>query len=356
MPSGAGFADRQARYIDAMCADIQAQSPLATGRSIETIFIGGGTPSLFPPDEIARLLMTLGTAFAVSPDAEITMEANPGSLDRRHFEGYRLAGVTRLSIGGQSLSAAALKRLGRLHTPTDTIEAVENATEAGFDRLNVDLMYALPDQTVDEALADVRAVVELGVRHISHYQLTLEPNTRFYADPPRLPDDDIAAEMMQVTAAMLKDEGLDRYEVSALAADGHQCQHNLNYWQFGDYLAFGAGAHGKLSLQAEIHRYVRPMHPAMYEKTGGAGWQPDAASRVTDAALPFEFMLNALRLTAGFSPELFERRTGLPIDVVASPLQQAVDQGLLSLHNNVWRPTTLGAQFLNNLVSLFLPD
>ncbi|MEM7763567.1 MAG: radical SAM family heme chaperone HemW [Pseudomonadota bacterium] len=350
------FAVKRRDYLEAMRRDINAQALLVDGRDVHTVFIGGGTPSLFTPGEIAELLDALRAALTLTDDVEITMEANPGSLEREHFSGYRAAGVNRLSIGAQSMQDAALRRLGRLHTVADTHAAIRTALAAGFDRLNVDLMYALPDQTLEAACDDVAAVIDLGVHHVSHYQLTLEPNTRFFADPPALPNEDAVAEMLLATREQFRAAGLGAYEVSALAAPGHACRHNLNYWQFGDYLGIGAGAHAKLTRSDGIWRYARPAHPQSYVEHAAGVALPDGASRLSAAQLPFEFMLNALRLNTGFAIGLFESRTGLPADAILPQLRDARDRGLIDAQSDDrWVPTSLGQRFLNDLVGLFLP-
>lgn len=346
----------QADYVDALVADLMQQARWVDDRPVETVFIGGGTPSLFPPDRIATVLQALKDALSIRSDAEITMEANPGSLERGHYAGYRDAGVNRLSIGGQSMNDQFLKRLGRLHSANDTVRAVEQATAAGFERINVDLMYGLPEQRVEEAIADVAAVLALGVRHVSHYQLTLEPNTQFFARPPNLPADDHIAEMMDQTALLFTAAGLSRYEISALATPGEACRHNLNYWRFGDYLGLGAGAHGKLTLDGVVHRYARPAHPQSFIKHADEPWSLNDQSRVSDQHLVFEFMMNALRLTDGFDELVFEQATGLKISAAAPSMEDAVNRRLLQCsESGIWSPTALGRRFLNDLIGIFLP-
>lgn len=344
----------RAAYVDALVQDIEQQAPGVAERVVETVFLGGGTPSLFTPEEIGRVLRALEQAVSLSADAEITMEVNPGALERGSFAGYRAAGVNRVSIGGQSFDAAQLRRLGRLHDPAAIGNAVDAAREAGFERINVDIMYALPGQSVGAAVADARAAVALDLTHVSHYQLTLEPNTVFHAQPPVLPGDDEVADMMQATEAVFADAGLSRYEVSALAAPGEACRHNLNYWGFGDYLGLGAGAHGKLSDGESVARTVRPSHPRGYIDAVAAGAGVVSQS-VSGSTLVFEYMLNALRLVDGFSLRDFEARTGLPRAAVTARLTRAAERGLmLEREDHIWQPTALGARFLNDLQALFL--
>ncbi len=355
-PAGEALKPLQERYVDALLADIALQAPFAVGRDITSIFIGGGTPSLFSPAQIAKILSRCRQQFGFGDDIEITMEANPGTLEHGSFAGYRSAGVNRLSIGGQSFSPDQLKRLGRLHGPEETRTAAANARAAGFERINIDLMYGLPGQNVAAAVSDVAQAIALDVTHISHYQLTLEPNTRFHANPPSLPEDDIIGAMLNETQLLLDDAGFERYEISALGRDGHRCEHNLNYWQFGDYLAIGAGAHGKLTDALGVQRYTRPAHPRSYiDALSGA----DAAvefSPVEGAERTFEFMLNAFRLCGGFTLSLYEERTGLQRSQVAAELARARDRGLLcSDDDEHWAPTPLGMRFNNELQMLFLP-
>lgn len=358
-PAPAALADAQADYLNALLSDLAAQADWVSGREVRSVFIGGGTPSLFAPSAIDSILSLAADRLTLAADVEVTMEANPGSLERGHFAGYRAAGVNRLSIGGQSFDAAALRRLGRLHGPDDTRRAIRRAQNAGFERLNVDLMYALPGQTLAGALADVEAALASGVSHVSHYQLTLEPNTRFYAAPPRLPDEDSVAAMQDATGALFERHGLKRYEVSALAVPDQQCRHNLNYWEFGDYLAIGAGAHGKLTgVDGEICRYQRPAHPRSYVDALKAAPPEPPVIPLSEAARIFEFMLNALRLTSGFSATLFERRTGLAFSRVANTLRSLLERSLLETDaaEQHWRPSVLGARFLDDLIGEFLPE
>ncbi|MEL7309886.1 MAG: radical SAM family heme chaperone HemW [Pseudomonadota bacterium] len=340
-------------YVQALLTDVQQQRDLARDRSIRTVFLGGGTPSLFTPEEIARVLTGLRSHFDVAVDAEITMEINPGALERGGLAGYREAGVNRVSFGAQSFDPTVLKRLGRLHGPEETNDAVRQAKAAGFERINVDVMHGLPGQTLDSAESDVRSALALGTDHISYYQLTLEPNTRFHAFPPELPEESVLADIADAGGRLLTDAGFGSYEVSAWAEPGAQCQHNLNYWLFGDYLAFGAGAHGKLTTSAGVHRYVRPVHPRSYTAEVSAPIRFDA---IDPSTLPFEFLLNSLRLTDGFTEADFEARTGLAIQCVLPALENARTEGLIA-HPSVgrWAPTAFGRRFLNDLQARFLP-
>lgn len=347
-----------AAYIDQLLEDFRRELPLVRARTVATVFFGGGTPSLFAPEEIARLLQALRQGIEFAPDAEITLEANPGTIERGHFAGYRDAGINRVSLGAQTFSAPRLESLGRIHTPDDTLRAVEELRAAGLENFNLDLMYALPGQTLAAALDDVSTACALGPAHISHYQLTLEPGTVFHAQPPVLPDEDTAWSMQTECQRLLSATGFTQYEVSAYAREGAQCRHNLNYWQFGDYLGIGAGAHGKVSvvLPQNILRTAKPKQPrdfhALLRQSGPA---IGARAPIAAAELPFEFMLNALRLNEGFESNDFEARTGLPIASIESGLARAQQRGLLEMRGRSWRPTELGRRFLNDLQQSFLP-
>jgi putative oxygen-independent coproporphyrinogen III oxidase len=350
-----------AGYIDTLIADFDRELPLIAARAIETLFFGGGTPSLFAPAEIGRLLRALRQRADFAADAEITLEANPGTIERGLFSAYRDAGINRVSLGAQSFSAAALQALGRIHSPDDTVLAVEELRRAGFENFNLDLMYALPRQTASEALADIQAACALNPAHISYYHLTLEPGTVFHARPPPLPDEDAAWEMQSVGQRALAEAGYAQYEVSAYARDGARCRHNLNYWSFGDYVGIGAGAHGKISalLPDRILRTAKPRQPREYQAAiAGRSDAVGERKMVAPPQLPFEFMLNALRLNDGFSTDIFEARTGLSIDCVAQQLTRATERGLLERAGAPgppgWLPTGLGRRFLNDLQSGFL--
>jgi len=344
-------------YIDALLRDFDTEMPLITGRRIDTVFFGGGTPSLFAPEDFARLLDSLRQRATLAGDAEITMEANPGTIERGRFAGYREAGINRVSLGAQTFSQAALERLGRIHTADDTRRAVEELHAAGILNFNLDLMYALPEQTVESALADVRTACALRPTHISYYQLTLEPGTVFYTRPPPLPDDEVAWRMQVDGQQVLAAAGYEQYEVSAYAQPGTQCRHNLNYWRFGDYVGIGAGAHGKLTAQAPdaIFRTAKPRQPREYQAEIGATQAAiGARAAIAVADLPFEFMLNALRLNEGFPADLFEARTGLKIDRVLHIMSNERTRGLIQATHNGWKPTDLGRRFLNDLQASFL--
>jgi oxygen-independent coproporphyrinogen-3 oxidase len=349
-------------YIDALIRDFERELPSIGGRTIGTIFFGGGTPSLFPPEEFARLLEALRAPGRIAADAEVTLEANPGTIERGRFAGYRDAGINRVSLGAQSFAPAALARLGRIHAAEDTHRAVEELHAAGLANFNLDLMYALPEQTREEALADVRIACGLGPAHISHYQLTLEPGTVFHARPPPLPDEDQAFAMLGDCRQLLADGGFAQYEVSAYARPGAQCRHNVNYWTFGDYVGVGAGAHGKLTFEVPdgIVRTEKPRQPRDYlqrlEASAGTGAADSWGGRrpVPRAELPFEFMLNALRLREGFTCRHFEERTGLSMETIEPALRGAGGRGLVEQTAAGWRPTELGSRFLNDLQGAFL--
>jgi putative oxygen-independent coproporphyrinogen III oxidase len=350
-------AEPDAAYIDALLRDFDAELPLVSTRRIDSVFFGGGTPSLFGPEAFDRLLLALRRQIEFADDAEITLEANPGTIERGRFEGYRAAGINRVSLGAQTFSAAALSRLGRIHTADDTHRAVAELNAAGIENFNLDLMYALPEQTLEDAIIDVTTACSLHPTHISYYQLTLEPGTVFHARPPPLPDDEAAWHIQIECQNLLSEAGYRQYEVSAYARDGWQCRHNLNYWQFGDYLGLGAGAHGKLTLDlpAEILRTAKPKQPREYQaRIGDSRGAIGERCAIEVADLPFEFMLNALRLNQGFSADLFEARTGLCQDAIASHLSEARTKGLIEETRNGWRPTDLGRRFLNDLQASFL--
>jgi len=346
----------EARYLDALCADLEASLPLVWGRRVSSVFIGGGTPSLFSPAGIDRLLADIRARLPLEPGCEITLEANPGTFERERFKAFRAAGVTRLSIGVQSFDDAALQRLGRVHSADQARAAIDEARQA-FDTFNIDLMYALPGQTLPQLQAELDEALAFRPPHLSIYHLTIEPNTVFALRPPVLPDDDLASDMLDLIAQRTAAAGLQRYEVSAFAQPGHRCAHNLNYWQFGDYLGIGAGAHGKLSFPHRVVRQVRWREPAAYMQHALAGQAVSNANEVPRRELPFEFMLGALRLKDGFALSQFSDRTGLPLSAVQATLQQARAQGLLDWDETKdhVQPTARGFDFLSNLQSLFLP-
>jgi putative oxygen-independent coproporphyrinogen III oxidase len=348
-------------YIDALIRDFEAELPDLGGRPIEAIFFGGGTPSLFAPDAFARLLQAFAARGCIAGDAEVTLEANPGTIERGRFAGYRAAGINRVSLGAQTFAPHALARLGRIHSPEDTYRAVDELRAAGLDNFNLDLMYALPEQTLDEALEDVRRACALAPAHISHYQLTLEPGTVFHNRPPPLPDEDVAFRMQNECEALLAQSGFEQYEVSAYARDGARCRHNLNYWRFGDYVGIGAGAHGKItaSLPHGVQRTEKARQPRTYleQLGGGTPGTGRIGERKAVAAgdLPFEFVLNALRLNEGFALADFESRTGLDASAVEPGLRSALARGLVEFAEPRWRASGLGRRFLNDLQAGFLP-
>ena len=359
------------RYVSALLCDLQRQVPDAHGREVVSVFLGGGTPSLFSPAAIDRLLQGVHALLRIGAGAEITMEANPGTIEHGRFADYRAAGVTRVSLGGQSFNARHLKALGRIHSADETRRAVQELRRARIENFNIDLMYALPAQSVAQAEADIAAALALEPTHLSHYQLTLEPGTVFFHRPPALPDEDASWEMQRTCQERLAAAGYEQYEVSGYARAGHRCVHNLNYWQFGDYLGIGAGAHGKITdagrgvvertaAVRQPRQYLDTFAPGADSPAGKAGRAAIAAGHEHNAVasedLPFEFMLNALRLVEGFSREQFESRTGLALDSVDSVLDAARRKGLLESHRTEhWRPTELGLRFLNDLQASFLP-
>lgn len=340
-------------YVDGLVRDLELALPSVWGRTVYSVFMGGGTPSLFSPESIDRLMSELRARLTLAPDAEITLEANPGTVEAGRFAGFRDAGINRLSLGVQSLNPRHLQVLGRIHDRQQAFDAIEAARHC-FDNANIDLMYALPGQTLDEAIADLRSVIEYAPQHVSAYHLTIEPNTWYYRHPPQLPDDDVAADMQEAIEALLDARGYQHYETSAFAQPGYQCQHNSNYWQFGDYLGIGAGAHSKISFPDRIVRQMRYKQPREYLQKVAAGEPSQASNVVSIGALPFEFMMNALRLTNGVDRELFAERTGLPISIVASRLTRAIELGLLADSHERLQPTLKGQRFLNDLLSEFL--
>jgi len=347
-----GFDD--ARYVDALLRDLDAEAPLARGRALSSVFIGGGTPSLFSGAAIARLLAGVRERLALAEAAEVTLEANPGAVEAARFAEYRDAGVNRLSIGVQSFRAEQLRRLGRVHGPDEAVRAIELARAAGFSSFNVDLMYALPDDEPEGALADLRAALGHDPPHLSWYQLTLEPNTAFHRKPPRLPAEDLVLEIERRGRELLAATGYRRYEVSAYERAG-RCAHNLNYWRFGDYLGIGAGAHGKVTLLAEgaIERRAKARNPRTYESAAGTA-RVVTAERIDDPAqVAVEFMMNALRLPDGVPLALFEERAGQPVGAIEEPLREAQVRGWLADDPGILRPTAQGLEVLNRLLGLF---
>ncbi len=345
----------EAAYIDALLLDLERALPDIWGRRIHTVFFGGGTPSLFSAAGIERILTGVRTLTQLAPNAEITLEANPGTVEAARFAGFREAGVTRVSLGIQSFNPRHLQALGRIHDDTEARRAAELAA-THFDTFNLDLMFALPGQTLDEALADIDTALSFKPPHLSAYHLTLEPNTPFgHTAPPNLPDDDVAADMHQAIEMRLVEAGMQHVETSAYARPQHASRHNLNYWQFGDYLGIGAGAHSKLSFHDRILRQMRTKHPQQYMDAVAQDTHIVDIRTLTRSDLPFEFMMNALRLNEGVPSALFEERTGLPLIVCSAALEQARAKGLLARDAMQLKPTLLGQRYLNDLLELFLP-
>ncbi|MFN3295112.1 radical SAM family heme chaperone HemW [Caldimonas sp.] len=352
---GAASALPESAYLDALRADLEAALPLVWGRKVHSVFLGGGTPSLFSPEAIDRLLGDVRSLLPLEAGCEVTLEANPGTFERDRFRGYRQAGVTRLSVGVQSFDDDKLRRLGRVHDRRQALAALEEA-RACFDTFNLDLMYALPGQTLEELEADLAQALAFEPPHLSIYHLTIEPNTYFAKYPPVVPDDDLAFEMLDRITERTAAAALERYEVSAYARPGHRCVHNLNYWSFGDYLGIGAGAHSKLSFPHRVVRQVRYREPARYMAAARDGQAVAQEQEVARQQLPFEFMLNALRLKDGFELAQFGQRTGLPLSAIAAGLDEAERRGLVARDwQRVW-PTAKGFDFLSDLQALFLED
>jgi oxygen-independent coproporphyrinogen-3 oxidase len=346
------------RYIEALVADLKAEAKRVRGRPLVSVFLGGGTPSLFSPGEIASILDAIAERFALEPDVEITMEANPGTVECGSLSGYRQAGINRLSVGAQSFDATSLEALGRIHVVDDIARTIMDAQDAGIENLNIDLMYALPGQDRQAAVADIDKAAALGPTHISWYHLTLEPNTVFYSRPPKgLPDDDLAAEIQEAGEARFAELGYERYEVSAYARDGRRCRHNLNYWSFGDYVGVGAGAHGKITTGSKVIRTVRKANPREYMHATIESRATEPGAELSQSDLLFEFMLNALRLTGGFDERLFTDRTGLPATTLRQRAASLAERGLLEeAGDKRWQPTVVGLRFLNELQAHFLPE
>jgi putative oxygen-independent coproporphyrinogen III oxidase len=347
------------RYVEALIEDLHMQVPRVTRgapRPVISVFMGGGTPSLFSPAAIARVIDALRASLPMAPDAEITLEANPATVERGRFAEYRAAGINRVSLGAQSFDAVALKALGRIHKVEDVHRAAEELHACGLANFNLDLMYALPRQTVAGALADVVSALALEPAHLSHYQLTLEPGTLFAHDPPPLPDDDLSFSMQAECHAVLASHGFGQYETSAFSRAGRQCVHNLNYWNFGDYIGLGAGAHGKVTQDGAgfqvVERSTHLREPRRYLSgvSSGPDWRV-----VPEADLPFEFMMNALRLTKGFQSTDFSARTGLSIDEVRPDLDSLAEMGLVDATGEGWRASAKGQLFLNDAIARFIP-
>ncbi len=340
-------------YVDALIADLQSALPLIWGRQTVSVFFGGGTPSLLSPAAIEELIAAFRALVMLAPDAEITLEANPGTVEAEKFAGFRAAGVNRLSLGIQSFNDSHLKALGRIHDAANARRAAQLAGEH-FPAFNLDLMYGLPGQTHEQALTDIETALNFSPSHLSCYQLTLEPNTRFAAFPPELPEGDICADMQEAIEARLAAAGFSNYETSAFAQTGKQCRHNLNYWYFGDYLGIGAGAHSKLTLHDRVLRQMRWKHPKAYLENIRSGNAVQEETQVEARSLPFEFLMNALRLADGFHPSLFEARTAQPLTHILPKLKAAEAEGLLDVGPEKIAPTLKGRRFLNVLLERFL--
>jgi putative oxygen-independent coproporphyrinogen III oxidase len=342
------------RYVDALIADLEAALPSIWGRKIYTVFFGGGTPSVFSAASIEQILAAVRARVPLSMDAEITLEANPGTFEAEKFRAFRAAGINRLSIGIQSFNSAHLKALGRIHDDTEARTAIDIA-RANFDNFNLDLMYGLPAQTPDQALADIEAALAFSPPHLSAYHLTLEPNTYFHRYPPALPDDDATAQMQEAIEQRLAAAGYRHYETSAFALPGRQARHNMNYWTFADYLGIGAGAHSKISFPDRIARQVRYKQPQQFMASAAAGNAIQEQHDVAADDIGFEFMMNALRLNGGFPLVLFEERAGMPLTAVLKQLEAAEKRGLIERDHQRVTPTALGRRFLNDLLQIFLP-
>ncbi|MCG8089580.1 MAG: radical SAM family heme chaperone HemW [Candidatus Thiodiazotropha endolucinida] len=341
-------------YVDALLNDLSLDSKLIDGRQLSSIFIGGGTPSLFSSTAVARLLEGIERRFAFAESMEITLEANPGAVEAGSFAGYRQAGVNRLSLGFQSLQTSMLQALGRIHSPQEARDAFAQARKAGFDNINIDLMFGLPEQTLAMAEVDLAAAIELDCEHLSYYQLTLEPNTPFHHAPPAIPDDEQLWQMQQQGMERLANAGYSHYEVSAYARQGRECRHNINYWRFGDYLGIGAGAHAKLSLaDGRVKRFWKQRHPDAYLAADKTSDFIQGERLLAEEDLVVEFMMNALRLLEGVELNLFESHTGVAPEKIETGLQQAVARELLQPVEQRLCPSPLGQRFLNDLISLF---
>jgi putative oxygen-independent coproporphyrinogen III oxidase len=345
-------------YTRALIDDLEQDLPSVWGRTIETVFIGGGTPSLFSPDAISQLLSDIRARIPLKPGAEITLEANPGTVDQGHFEGFREAGINRLSIGVQSFQADLLRKIGRIHDDREARLAIDAAHHAGFDNINLDLMFGLPGQTTGQALADLQTAMELQPAHISWYELTIEPNTWFHRHPPEQPDDNLLLTMQETGRELLEKGGYTRYEVSAFSLAGKHCRHNLNYWQFGDYLGIGAGAHAKITDAASntILRTSKVKHPRAYLENAQSSQRIGTTTTLTQDDVTLEFAMNALRLDHGFSITDFTSATGLPYPVIEETVNRLVEDGLLSFDSALIRTTIQGQRYLNELLQRWLPE
>ena len=342
------------RYINALITDLETELPRIWGRQVHSIFIGGGTPSLLSAQGMDRLLSAVRARINLEPDAEITMEANPGSVEAEKFAGFAKAGINRVSLGIQSFQDEQLKALGRIHNGTEAKRAIEIALQH-FKSVNLDLMFGLPMQTLEDAKRDIETALSFNTPHLSFYNLTLEPNTYFASFPPKLPNEEVIDAIFEQNLELLTNAGYKRYEVSAYAKPGMECKHNLNYWRFGDYIGIGAGAHGKISFPDKITRQVRERHPETYMQSMETKGNALVESKEVPAAdLPFEFMLNALRLTDGVATNTFAERTGLPLSAISKGLDEATKKGLLDSNPTLLKGTTQGLRYLNNLQEIFL--
>ncbi len=347
------------QYIDALILDLTSHAKAVQHREVHSVFIGGGTPSIFTANSIQRLMAAIKNELTLSASAEITIEANPGTTDQENFSGFRAAGVNRISIGVQSFANTQLQKLGRIHDAQNAFDAVNIAKQAGFDNFNIDLMYALPQQNLTAALHDIEQAIKLNPTHISYYQLTIEPNTSFYRQPPSLPDSQESWDIQQSGIELLAKHGYQQYEVSAYSRDAYQCVHNTNYWQFGDYLGIGAGAHQKLTQQDELNTILRcekPKHPQQYMRYINEGKHSLGTHTLTEKDIIFEFMLNALRLKHGFTRQQFELHTGLPIEKINRPLQAQLSEGLLVMENDRIHCSDRGYRFLDDVLQHWLPQ
>jgi len=345
-------------YVDALIADLEQDLPGVWGRSVESIFIGGGTPSLFSAAAIERLLSEVRARIPLKPDAEITLEANPGTVDQQHFTGFYAAGINRLSIGVQSFQPGLLEKIGRIHNDTQALAAITAAQQAGFTNINLDLMYGLPGQTAEQALADLQTAIDRQPAHISRYELTIEPNTWFHSHPPAAVEDEMLWDMQETGRALLAANGYARYEVSAYAKDKRQCRHNLNYWQFGDYLGIGAGAHAKITdaSRQTISRTAKMRHPRSYMDNANSEQRISSCNELNEYDVKLEFVLNALRLDRGFTTTAFSATTGLPFSCMQETVTAACENGLLRKDNETIHTTAKGQQHLNELLQYWVND
>lgn len=343
-------------YVNALVRDLELELPRIWGRRLSTIYLGGGTPSLMSPVSIKDLLSRIRALLPCAPGLEITMEANPGTINTERLTEFQDAGINRISIGIQSFEQKKLEALGRIHDHRQAVAALPAAREAGFDNINLDLMFGLPGQSISDAVTDLKTAIELDPDHLSLYQLTMEPNTLFYTQPPKLPDDDTVWEMQQQLHECLNSRGYEHYEVSAFCKPKKHCQHNINYWQFGDYVGIGAGAHGKITQPDGVTRTWKLKQPKAYMEHAGTTQAIGGENTLNPNDLAFEFMLNAMRLNAGFLPALFQERTGLLLNTIESSLHEAEEKKLIVWSHEKIQPTVLGQQYLNDLIQLFIQD